>query len=126
MAVDMRFYKYDIASGQILEGGYYQPEINPETQALVSLEDDDTPHPDHRTKRVQDGAIREATLEEIATYDTAKAAADLAAAVGQNPLIAAVGLTLETRRVGRELTPEEQQGLLTEVAARFRVLRGQG
>lgn len=120
----MRAYSYDVASGQIIEGGYYQPNYDPSTQALLTLEDDEAPHPDHRLKRVEDGVLRDATAEELAAYDAAKFQADVAAAVGQNPLVAAVGLTLETRRIGRELTPEEQQALLGEVAMRYQALRG--
>jgi len=120
----MRFYTYDLASGQIVEGGYYQPNFDPSTHGLLTLEDDETPHPDHRLKRVTDGVLRDATAEELAAYDAAKFNADVAAAVGQNPLVAAVGLTLETRRIGRELTLEEQQGLLGEVALRYQALRG--
>ncbi len=120
----MRFYSYDLASGQILDGGYYQPNYDPSTHGLLTLEDDETPHPDHRTKRITDGVLRDATPEEVQAYDTDKFNADVAAAVGQNPLVAAVGLTLETRRIGRELTPEEQQALLGEVALRYQALRG--
>lgn len=120
----MRTYAYDLSSGQIIDGGYYQPNYDPATQGLLTIEDDETPHPDHRLKRVTDGVLRDATPEEIASYDTAKFNADVAAAVGQNPLVAAVGLTLETRRIGREMTPEEQQSLLGEVALRYQTLRG--
>ena len=120
----MRVYSYDLASGQLIEGGYYQPNYDPSTQGLLQLEDDETPHPDHRLKRVTDGVLRDATGDEVAAFDAAKFNADVAAAVGQNPLVAAVGLTLETRRIGRELTPEEQQSLLGEVALRYQALRG--
>jgi len=119
-----RMYSYDLESGQILDGGYYQPQYDPSTQGLFTLDDDDSPHPDRRSKRVTDGVLRDATPEELAAYDAAKFNADVAAAVGQNPLVAAVGLTLETRRIGRELTPEEQQALLGEVALRYQALRG--
>ena len=34
----MRFYKYDIASGQILEGGYYQPEIAEASTRIAAIE----------------------------------------------------------------------------------------
>ena len=123
----MRAYKYDLATGTILEGGYTEPfNVDTTTQGVVHIDDDVTPHPDPRTKRVQDGAIRDATTEEIEAFDAAQFQAAVAASVGQNPLIAALGLTLETRRVGHELTPEEQQGLLTEVSIRYRALRGQG
>jgi len=123
----MRSYKYDLATGTILEGGYSEPfDVDTATQGVVQIEDDVTPHPDPRTKRVQDGAIRDATTEEIEAFDAAQFQAAVAASVGANPLIAALGLTLETRRVGHELTPEEQQGLLTEVSIRYRALRGQG
>lgn len=120
----MRVYSYDLSSGHIIDGGYYQPSYDPSTQGLLTLDDDETPHPDRRTKRVTDGVLRDATVEEIAAYDAAKFTADVAAAVGQNPLVAAVGLTLETRRIGREMTPEEQQSLLGEVALRYQALRG--
>ena len=117
---------YNKATGVFLRGGFSVPFFDAETEGVWEFPDDD-PHPDLRLTRFDpELGKRPATPEEIEAYDTAKFTADVAAAVGQNPLIAAVGLTLETRRVGRELTPEEQQGLLAEVSIRYRALRGPG
>jgi hypothetical protein len=119
----MRMYSYDLATGTIIEGGYYQPNVDPATQGLLTIENDDTPHPDKRTKRITDGVLRDATADELAAFDTVKFDADALAAVRSNVVITALGITLESRRLGREMTPQEQLGLLAEVKARVKALR---
>lgn len=115
---------YNKATGIFLRGGFSVPFFDAETEGVWEFPDDD-PHPDLRLTRFDpELGKRPATPEEIEAYDAAKFNADVAAAVGQNPLVAAVGLTLETRRIGREMTPEEQQALLGEVAMRYQALRG--
>src|SRR5215207_1333711 len=107
----MRYYAYDLASGLILNGGYYQPDIDPATQGLLAIEADDTPHPDHRTKRVTNGELRDATPEEVASYDASQYDAAALAAVAGNPIIAAVALEIYARLIGHEPTTEEEQAL---------------
>lgn len=61
---------FDLASGEWLYGGAYEPNYNPAIQGLAVL----PRHPDRRLERSNGaGAIRSATVQEIAVYDAARA-----------------------------------------------------
>lgn len=61
---------FDLISGEWLYGGAYEPNYNPAIQGMAVL----PRNPDRRLERASGaGAIRPATVQEIAAYDAARA-----------------------------------------------------
>ncbi len=63
---------YDKATGRFIQGGYFDPPCDQETQGVVEFEDSD-PFPDYRVQRVDVATrmIRAATADELAASDAA-------------------------------------------------------
>lgn len=117
----MRLYRYDKATGVILEGGYFQPLYDPATQDLFPLEGDG-PHPDPRLFRVSAGALRQATAQEIADFDAA--AADASAKTDFDGLrgVKAAVVTSLRGRLGRQPTAQEIAAERTVFIAIYKLL----
>jgi hypothetical protein len=71
MAISLWVYRR--SDGQFLRGGFYVPTFDLATDGVAEMPAD-APHPDPRTQRWDSiaSAVRNATAQEIAAYDTAQ------------------------------------------------------
>jgi len=103
----MRIYRFDKTTGQIFEGGYFQPLYDPSTEGLFELTQDDLPHLDFRLQRIQNGILRAATQQEIDDYDSTKADLTAKQDIDQNRGLKAAVITSLWGRLNRQPTPAE-------------------
>jgi hypothetical protein len=104
-----RNYRFNLATGLIIEGGYFTPVCDPAVEGFVSLVDDSSAHPDPRTVRASVAGFRPATATEIAAFDAASADAQAQNDIDTEKKIRSAVITSLWGRLGRQPTAAEIQ-----------------